>query len=1647
MDERPIGSSLTGMVEGGVSGSPRGRGRRSARRRNLIIGGVVGGLVGLGVLVTVLASVTSGNRSGTLVSVPTPDPTLLFSPQSGTTGSEIHLTGVNLANVAKISFGTIPATSFNVISATELTVIVPEGAVPAQISVTDVDETGVLGSSRFSSVSFTPTSPSVTSFSPTTAAAGETVTISGFNLSAVNSVSFNGKTAVPMSAASNSVTVKVPANATTGNLTVITPDTRSVSAVALTITSPAIISLQPMSASPFTFVTIRSVNPSSSTPVAVQFNGTPAWTPFGPPSAFGSLPCAPVANVGSVTRNNWPNAQTTCVFGPQGGIVAVAPLGFTTGPVSVRFSDGMVVTSDVQLAAQPVIASISPTSAKPGDTVTIVGSNFTQVPIVTFGTLPAEAVTVNATGTQITVIVPSDAVTGRVIVSADGQATSPILTVTNTPAPLVSGFWPDAGAAGTTVTISGSNLSPSLRVQFGLGALLTPSPCVAPCEALVVTTTSATTTGALTVWSDDSVTKTVVATSPGSFTASASTVNGLVRPSSPTWSGTATVGTTLPDSDRMTTSITLNGIIVSGLSGATRGCVYSGTGFAKFGSAASNGKVGVALSYTSPSVWSITPTASATMTGKIGPRSMALGTFAGAISSTTASGPGCTSSATSATIGLGPKTFTVSASAGSLGAFALNDLVQVAALSGPYGGSDPNGLDLWGTITAYSGTSMTINVVSVSGSGTFADWRISRVKTMTPNDEGGYDVVLAPGPTAATVNWTLRAKLQSSVNLAASDSVAIAAGADVYFTPNCPNIANLGLCAAGAAGSYLWFDSVGSGTPWASGSPTGAQGILSTVGAVQLSGSGMSYEAVLDLNSGGFNLDALYSVAEASAVSMRDAHLRVAFNDRSNFAKLGGALSIQSGAANDGFDIVGTGNALVNVPGLNNVNVSERLAYVNGGIVFAGLLGSSSTGSTAYTSHGVAVGTVGYVNGNGSSTAVNVVGNPYQMTDRTWVLTGTAALPSWVAGIFNAKQTYSTDSSAGSFSAYLTSSADGTIEVGVVVPKSLTLPPVPHLATRIDNFVAGYRMGAVAGNTLWLAANGTAQIDGSSPVDIHLELTGESSPVGMVVTASLTASGQGGKAVWPNILGVHDFNLNVFSVQLNITPEFPFLSVGLAGTGTLPHSLMQYIGATSSVPAQFVVNFSAVDPCLQVTLGTPDGTDTIAALPPGTDDAIKLTYLSINASPNGCTVGVFQVPAGIKIAANSRIFGTKLDLLLSFNPEPTGPTEATKTPTIYGWAKLKGGSSTTAIKANFDTYFAAGGWNPVPVLRLEGTLVVGSSANMRLTARCALICNASAHGAVDLLGVSAQMDISVVGIGSPLQAYNASGQVSVAGLTVKLTGNFTVFAGVAPLGFSFAGEVDFPGSALGDKRGVSFGIGVRYIPAWTDLECQNNTRQRWGVTVADPLPAGCHPARYETAPEGSFTASGNTGGLTKVINGQTDGRYSLTAAFQGLVPPTIGFSATSNFNLSFVTVNVDLGLSLCLQGDCAGKVTAQFNLGFTYEGNTYSINDLAPSSDWNFTATKTWTWTPGSGSWQKGDSWGGAKVSVSGSVTIALDVATSPAKLNLTMSGDFSASVSIGAGGKWSGVASFGVAFQSNPFRVCSDTKSYSGYSIPSVCL
>jgi len=288
--------------------------------------------------------------------------------------------------------------------------------------------------------------PSISSFSPTSGAAGSTVvTINGANLGTATAVTFGVLAATFSVVSDTTLHATVPNGATTGPIAVTTPAGTAMSASSFTVT-----------------FTISGFSPTSGPPGAtVTINGAGF-------SAFSSA------------RFNGLAASTQVISSTQ--LQAIVPAGATTGPISVfRFGTPSTTTSATSFTvtggggggggSAPTISSFSPGSGPTGTSVGITGTNFTGATSVKFN--GRAAVFGVDSGTHITATVPDGASSGRITVTTPaGTATSATnFTVTLS----VTSFTPTSGLMGSNVYISGTGFSGVTGVTFnGTPAQFTP---------------------------------------------------------------------------------------------------------------------------------------------------------------------------------------------------------------------------------------------------------------------------------------------------------------------------------------------------------------------------------------------------------------------------------------------------------------------------------------------------------------------------------------------------------------------------------------------------------------------------------------------------------------------------------------------------------------------------------------------------------------------------------------------------------------------------------------------------------------------------------------------------------------------------------------------------------------------------------------------------------------------------------------------------------------------------------------------------------------------------------------------------------------------------------------------------------------------
>lgn len=469
----------------------------------------IGATTGAIAISTAAGTTTSGTSFTVGVALPAIQ---TFEPASGEAGASVTITGSNFTSVTQVRFNESPA-SFIIDSESQITATVPAGAATGAISVQSSAGTNT------SSISFVIglAAPSITSFSPSSATAGASVTITGTNLSGALSVTFNGTPASFVVDSSTQITATVPAEATSGSISVATAAGQASSSGSFTIgiVPPSIGSFSPVSGSVGSTVTLTGTGFDMT--LTVKFNG----------------------------------GNTSFVVDSSTQITATVPASASAGPITVTTLTGTATsTSSFQVAdSPPSITNFSPTSGSAGTDVTISGTNFSGTTQVQFNGTNANFRVDSST--QITATVPSGATTGPISVTtpAGTAASSSNFSVGNV-APTITGFTPANGAAGTQVSITGSNFAGVTQVQFnGTNASFT----VVSSQEIKATVPPGATSGPITV-----TTSAGAATSSSNFTATGP-LNPVISDFSPSSGAAGTVVTINGANFAGTTSVKFNG--------------------------------------------------------------------------------------------------------------------------------------------------------------------------------------------------------------------------------------------------------------------------------------------------------------------------------------------------------------------------------------------------------------------------------------------------------------------------------------------------------------------------------------------------------------------------------------------------------------------------------------------------------------------------------------------------------------------------------------------------------------------------------------------------------------------------------------------------------------------------------------------------------------------------------------------------------------------------------------------------------------------------------------------------------------------------------------------------------------------------------
>ncbi|WP_159926814.1 MULTISPECIES: S-layer family protein [Nocardia] len=383
---------------------------------------------------------TTGGDSNGIVYTYVPAPTLAsIHPTVGPTtdGNTVTLTGTGLTGATAVTFGATPAPSFTLVSDTEITAVAPAGT-----GTTSVTVTAIGGTSNGIVYTYVP-APTLTSIHPTAGptTGGNTVTLTGTDLTATTAVRFGGVPAAFRVISGSEISAIAPPGAGTIGVAVTTAGGMSNPVPYAYVAAPSLASAMPDSGATTGGNTVVLTGTGFTGATTVDFGAT---------------------------------AAVSFVVVSDSEIRAVAPAGATGNfTVTVTAPGGTSNGFSYSYVPAPVVASAVPSSgpATGGNTLPLVGNGFTGATAVRFGATPASSYTV-VSDTQITAVAPAGAAGPVAVTVATAGGTSNGVTYTYVAAPTLTSVVPASGptTGGNTVVLTGTGLSGATGVRFGASA-------------------------------------------------------------------------------------------------------------------------------------------------------------------------------------------------------------------------------------------------------------------------------------------------------------------------------------------------------------------------------------------------------------------------------------------------------------------------------------------------------------------------------------------------------------------------------------------------------------------------------------------------------------------------------------------------------------------------------------------------------------------------------------------------------------------------------------------------------------------------------------------------------------------------------------------------------------------------------------------------------------------------------------------------------------------------------------------------------------------------------------------------------------------------------------------------------------------------
>ncbi len=431
-----------------------------------------------------------------------------FIPITGEPGAVVIINGSGFQSAGAVSFG-VGSAQFEILSDSQVRAVVPSDATTGPITVNT--DRGFAVSSSFFQVS-----PRISSFEPIFGKVGDVIVLRGANFGGLSQVWLGDTLANFQINGETQLLFAVPTDAQSGVIRIVSQAGQAVSDESFQVIGPEpfILEFEPPMASPGELIVIRGVQMSNASKVLFTDDKQGFFSVVADTQIIVRVPADAESGPIKITTplGEGMSANDFLILGAGPFITQINPAQGRAGDSiivdGVNFSDlaevllndeetEFQVVADTQLSfivpesatsgflrlktstedyisdiefqvigPEPVIDSFTPTSGLPGTRVQFEGKHFVHVESVHFGEV--EAIFESSAETQLTAIVPVDAVSGLIKVNtAFGETVTGSEFTVQEPLPEISAFTPLKGFVGTQLTITGSFLNSVTNVVIG----------------------------------------------------------------------------------------------------------------------------------------------------------------------------------------------------------------------------------------------------------------------------------------------------------------------------------------------------------------------------------------------------------------------------------------------------------------------------------------------------------------------------------------------------------------------------------------------------------------------------------------------------------------------------------------------------------------------------------------------------------------------------------------------------------------------------------------------------------------------------------------------------------------------------------------------------------------------------------------------------------------------------------------------------------------------------------------------------------------------------------------------------------------------------------------------------------------------------